>query len=215
MNILVIEDDAAISNLVKEALELSGYTVTCVADGMNARSVLETHLFDLIILDLMLPDVNGLDLICDMEIQSIPIIILSAVIGSHNISKGLELGADDYLTKPFDVVELIARVNANLRRAKRMTGHVCYKHIIVDASAHTVQSHGETVNLTAKEYELLTILLQNRNITLSRSELYEQIWGDDLSYESRTLDLHILRLRNKLDLKESIESVYKYGYRLN
>ncbi|WP_159648898.1 response regulator transcription factor [Erysipelothrix aquatica] len=214
MRILVVEDDVSINRLIVESLKINNFEVVSVSNGTDAITTLQSTLLDLVIIDLMLPDMNGMDILSHIDMNNLPVIIVSAIIGSENISKGLQLGADDYLTKPFDVIELQSRVSALLRRVKGKAEIYQYETISVDITAHEVFKEGIPIPLTSKEFELLVLLIQNRNMTLKRSFLYEQIWGDDLSYESRTLDLHIQRLRKKLDLKNNILSVYKLGYKL-
>ena len=200
IRILVVEDEKAISDLIRLNLMKAGYQCVCVYNGMKAADLLETENFDLIILDVMLPELNGFELMEYIRPMGIPVIFLTAKDSLKDRMQGLTSGAEDYMVKPFEVVELLARVNIVLRR--------------YHSENQVVTKAGKEVELTPKEFELLEILMRNRNITLFRERIYEEIWGTEYSVESRTLDLHIQRLRKKLNLGAELKTVFKAGYRL-
>lgn len=214
IRILIVEDEKAISDLIRLNLTKAGYQCRCVYDGMAAADVLEDENFDLIILDVMLPKLSGFELMEYIRPLKIPVIFLTAKAALEDRMKGLTSGAEDYMVKPFEVVELLARVNIVLRRYHKMDQKLQISDIIVDVENQTVTRGGQEIELTPKELELLVLLLRNRNITLFREKIYEEIWGTEYSVESRTLDLHIQRLRKKLNLGKSLKTVFKVGYRL-
>lgn len=214
IRILIVEDELAISNLIKLNLTKAGYECTTAYDGMEAANLLEDQKFDLILLDIMLPKINGYELMEYVRTLQIPAIFLTAKASLDDRMKGLTSGAEDYIVKPFEVVELLARVNIVLRRYHKTQQELTFRDIVLDTDNQTVKKSGRTVDLTPKELELLTLLMRNKNITLFRERIYEEVWGTEYSVESRTLDLHIQRLRRKLDLGESLKTVFKTGYRL-
>lgn len=214
IRILIVEDELAISNLIKLNLTKAGYECTTAYDGMEAANLLEDQRFDLILLDIMLPKINGYELMEYVRTLQIPAIFLTAKASLDDRMKGLTSGAEDYIVKPFEVVELLARVNIVLRRYHKTQQELTFRDIVLDTDNQTVKKSGRTVDLTPKELELLTLLMRNKNITLFRERIYEEVWGTEYSVESRTLDLHIQRLRRKLDLGESLKTVFKTGYRL-
>lgn len=214
IRILIVEDEHAISDLIRLNLTRAGYECTAAYDGLEAANILEEQNFDLIILDIMLPKINGYELMEYIRPLEIPVIFLTAKGSLDDRMKGLTSGAEDYMVKPFEVVELLARVNIVLRRYHKAEQLLKYEDIVVDVDNQTVKKAGQEIELTPKELELLVLLMRNRNITLFRERIYEEIWGMEYSVESRTLDLHIQRLRKKLDLGEQLKTVFKVGYRL-
>ena len=201
IEILIVEDEKPISDLIRLNLMKAGYSCTCAFDGMEAADILEERNFDLIILDVMLPKLNGFELMEYIKPLGIPVICLTS-------------GAEDYMVKPFEIVELLARVNIVLRRYNKMEQQLTFKDIAIDTKNQNVSKAGKHIELTPKEFELLELLMRNKNITLFREKIYEEIWGSEYSVESRTLDLHIQRLRKKLDIGDSLKTVFKAGYRL-
>lgn len=214
IRILIVEDERAISDLIRLNLTRAGYTCTQAFDGMAAADMLEKQSFDLILLDVMLPKLDGYELMEYIRPLGIPVIFLTAKASLDDRMKGLTSGAEDYMVKPFEVVELLARVHIVLRRYHKTDKHLHFADIDVYPDTKLVQKGGVEVELTPKEYELLMLLMRNRNITLFREKIYEEIWGMEYSVESRTLDLHIQRLRKKLGLGGQLKTVYKVGYRL-
>lgn len=212
--ILIVEDDASISNLIKENLCDAGYICCCAFDGLEAADVIDSQNFDLILLDIMLPKSNGYELLEYVRPMGIPVIFLTARTDTADKVKGLKLGAEDYISKPFEIAELLARVETVLRRYGKTQRHLTLFDITVDTLSRTVKKENVPVALTAKEYDLLLLFAQNRNIALYRDFIYERVWGELYLNDSRTVDLHVQRMRRKLGLENKIVPVYKIGYRL-
>lgn len=214
IRILIVEDERPISDLIRLNLMKAGYQCVCAYDGMAAADILEEENFDLIILDVMLPKLSGFELMEYIRPLKIPVIFLTAKASLDDRMTGLTSGAEDYMVKPFEIVELLARVNIVLRRYHKTEKLLQIDDITVNVENQSVIKAGQTVELTPKELELFILLLRNRNITLFREKIYEEIWGTEYSVESRTLDLHIQRLRKKLELGDMLKTVFKVGYRL-
>ena len=211
--ILIVEDEELINNLIKENLVLAGHVCTQVYDGQAALETIHNHTFDLILLDIMLPACSGYDIL--PKCKDIPVIILTARDGVYDKVKGLNRGAEDYIVKPFDMLELIARVNVVLRRnAGNQKEIFQLGQLCVDLQSHKISLDGSEVLLTLKEYELLEYFIRNRNIALTRERLIEQVWGYDYEGDTRTVDVHVASIRRKLDLGKQLKTVYKLGYRL-
>ncbi len=210
-NILVVEDDKHISELVKMNLSLVGHTCTCCYDGVSGLEMLREHSFDLILLDVMLPGVSGFEFIT--QVSGTPIIFVTAKGELEDRLKGLTLGAEDYIVKPFEMLELIARINVVLRRSER-NETVQIGAVRVDLNRRIVQSNGEELVLTPQEFSLLEVLILNKNIALSREKLLELAWGYDYSGDTKTVDVHIQKLRKKLGMEKAIRTITKLGYRL-
>ena len=214
MRILVVEDEAAIRDLITINLELVGYKVFTAEDGLKAKEFLEKNYVDLILLDVMIPGMDGFTLINEIKKYDTPIIFVTARESVLDRVKGLRLGADDYIVKPFETVELLARIEVVLRRYNKNNHIINFKHVEVDTNKRIVKVNNKEVYLTAKEYDLLLLFLQNKNIALSREQILDKVWGFDYIGETRTVDIHVLRIREKLDLKDFIKTVFKVGYRL-
>lgn len=212
--ILIVEDEAAISNLIKMNLTDAGYRCTCAYDGLQASDIIEKESFDLILLDIMLPKINGYELMEYINLMEIPVIFLTAKSSVEEKVKGLRLGAEDYLTKPFEIIELLARVETVLRRYNKNARFLEAHDVTIDTDSRIVKKNGRIVNLTTKEYELLLLFVQNKNIALFRDRIYERIWGEEDMGSSRTLDLHVQRLRKKTEWEDKLVAIYKIGYRL-
>lgn len=212
--ILIVEDEKAISNLIRTNLSDAGYRCTCAFDGLEAADIIENETFDLVLLDIMLPKVNGYELIEYIAPMEIPVIFLTAKSNVQDKVKGLRLGAEDYIVKPFEIIELLARVETVLRRYNKNSRVLEINDLTIDTLSRVVKKNGEVINLTIKEYELLLLFIQNKNIALFRDRIYEKIWGDDEMGNSRTVDLHVQRLRKKIEWEDKLVAVYKIGYRL-
>lgn len=210
--ILVVEDEIAINELVRRNLGLVGHQCTYAVDGLSALEIMKSKTFDLVILDIMLPKLDGFGVLD--KIKETPTILLTAKSNVEDRVKGLVMGADDYIVKPFEMLELLARVEAVLRRTKKEQEVFKIKDVKVELNSRKVYLKEKIVDCTPKEYELLEALIRNRNVALSREKLLEMIWGFDYVGETRTVDVHIQRLRKKLELEEQIATVYKLGYRL-
>ncbi|MCI8342015.1 MAG: response regulator transcription factor [Firmicutes bacterium] len=214
VRILIVEDEKPISDLIKMNLLEEGYECTCAYDGQEAADIIEKETFDLILLDIMLPAIDGYELFEYINFYHTPVIFLTAKADVKDKVKALKAGAEDYITKPFEIMELLARVENVLRRHNKTSKEIEFKNIKIDICARKVLMNGEHIYLTAKEFDLLILLARNRNKALYRSQIYASVWGEDYMGDSRTVDLHIQRLRKKLSLKCEIVSVYKIGYRL-
>lgn len=214
IKILIVEDERPISDLIRLNLTKAGYQCTAVYDGKAAADLLEDHTYDLILLDIMLPEINGYELMEYIRPMGMPVIFITAKASLDDRMKGLTSGAEDYLVKPFEVVELLARINIVLRRYHKTETVLFFRDLTIDTESRTVKKGEEMVELTPKEFELLLTLVRNLNITLYRERLYETVWETDWMGDTRTLDIHVQRLRRKLGLKDCLKSVYNTGYRL-
>ena len=214
IKILVVDDEKPICDLIDLNLSASGYQCRTVQDGLEALNIIESEPFDLILLDIMLPGADGYDIMEYIRPMGIPVIFITAKHEVRDRVKGLKLGADDYLVKPFDVVELVARVEAVLRRYNKTDQILTAGDVSVDVEAHRVTKAGKPVELTNKEFGLLVLFIRNQNVALFRETLYEKVWEGEYFGDSRTLDLHVQRLRRKLGWEHSLVAVYKVGYRL-
>lgn len=214
MKILVVEDEAPIRDLISINLQLVGYEVFTAEDGIIAEKFLENQKVDLILLDVMIPGIDGFSLIEKIKKYNTPVIFVTAKESVLDRVKGLRLGAEDYIIKPFETIELLARVEVVLRRYNKNKQTIKFKNIEVDTEQRIVNLNNKEVYLTVKEYELLVLLLQNKNMALSRDQILERVWGFEYGGETRTVDIHIQRIREKLDLKNNIKTVFKVGYRL-
>lgn len=210
--ILVVEDETAINELICRNLKLVGHSCVTVFDGEAAIAEIRRQRFDLVLLDIMLPQLDGFGVF--QQAEPVPTIFLTAKSGLTDRLKGLTMGADDYITKPFEMLELLARVEAVLRRTMATRNSFETGGVRIDFDARQIFSHGQIVECTPKEYDLLETLVINRNIALSRERLLELVWGYDFEGDTRTVDVHIQKLRKKLGLEKQIKTVYKLGYRL-
>lgn len=214
IKILIVEDEKPIRDLIALHLSEAGYKCMMAADGAEGADRIDSEKFDLILLDIMMPEVDGYELMEYIRPLDIPVIFITARHTSKDKVKGLRLGADDYLTKPFDMIELLARIEAVLRRYHKAERRAVIGDVAIDFDAHTVKKGGQPVYLTAKEFGLLMLFIQNKNIVLFREMLYEKVWGNEYDVVTRTVDLHVQRLRRKLDWDKLLVTVYKAGYRL-
>lgn len=217
--LLVVDDEAKIREVIKEYSEFSGYEVTEAADGMSAIGLCKLNDYDLIIMDVMMPKLDGFSSVKEIKkFKDIPVIMLSARGEEYDKLFGFELGVDDYVVKPFSPKELMARVNAVITRyegADHGTSNVMkFDGLEVNFAARTIYIDGKRVNLTPKEYDLLFYLIQNRNIALSRDKLLSDIWGYDFFGDDRTIDTHIKNLRNNLGpYRDFIVTLRGVGYK--
>lgn len=213
--ILIAEDEEPIANLIRMNLTRAGYQCTWAADGEKAADLMINETFDLVLLDIMLPEINGYELMEYAKRLNLPVIFLTALGSTENKVKGLKMGADDYLPKPFEIVELLARVEVVLRRYNKAESVIKVHDIVIDTASRCVKRGGEEITLTMKEFDLLLLFVRNRNIALYRETIYENVWGGEYLGQSRTVDLHVQRLKKKLQWEDEITAVYKVGYRLN
>lgn len=214
MNILVVEDDDGIRDLIEINLSMVGYKVYTAIDGEEGKNIFLKENIDLALLDVMLPKIDGFQLVEIIKQKEIPVIFITAKDSVYDKVKGLRLGADDYIVKPFENIELLARIEAVARRYSKNDKIIKFKDITIYTEKRIVKQNDKTVDLTLKEYELLLSFILNKNIALSREQLLENVWGIEYIGETRTVDIHVQRLREKLNLKENIKTVYKIGYRL-
>lgn len=217
MRILVIEDDGAISELICMNLEAAGYEPFPVYDGLEVERIIRSGEADdvaLALVDVMLPGKDGFALMKDLQIVRIPVIYLTAKADVVSKVHGLKSGAEDYLVKPFEVLELLVRMEKVLGRTGRGRTEIHIKDVVIDLKKHRVTKNGKMVPLKPMEYELLAALAQSRNVALSREELLNRVWGMDFMGETRTVDVHIGQIRKKLEFQEVIRTIPKMGYRL-
>ena len=218
MKILVVDDEELIRDVIKEYLEANNYIVDEASNGIEALEKLENNKYDLLILDIMMKELDGFSMLDRLDkSKMIPTIVLSARGEEYDKLHGFDLGIDDYLTKPFSPKELVARVKAILNRSsKNLPTLYKYKTLEINFSAHTVKIDNKLINLTPKEFEILSYLIKNKNIAISREQLLSKLWGYDFFGDDRTIDTHIKLLRNNLGkYRELIETVRGIGYKFN
>jgi len=211
-NILIVEDEEVIHELIKRNLSLVGHICHSAFDGKEALECLADKRFDLMILDIMLPKEDGFSVMRQAKGQ--PTIFLTARDSLNDRMTGFSLGADDYIIKPFEMLEMLARVEAVLRRTQTSANTFQLDKVLINFDSRQVYREQELLELTPKEYELLEVLVKNRNIALARERLLELVWGYDFEGETRTVDVHIQKLRKKTGWENRIKTVYKMGYRL-
>lgn len=214
IEILIVEDEIAISNLIRLSLTKEGYRCTCAFDGVEAADFLEKNQYDLILLDVMLPEIDGFELMDYIRPLEIPVIFLTAKGSVQDRVKGLKLGAEDYIVKPFEVIELLARVDVVLRRYKKCDMILEIGGLKIDTASMQVWRDGKEISLTKTEYELLLLFARNPRRAMYRETLYERVWGEEYPFGSKAVDLHVQRLRKKVGWNHCLQAVNKVGYRL-
>ena len=217
MRVLVVEDQPEMNALLVKQLNDAHYSVDGCLNGNDALDYLAGGAYDAVVLDVMLPGVDGLEVLRRRRAagDKTPVLLLTARDGVEDRVRGLRLGAEDYLPKPFALSELLARVETVLRRCGKGERILTLApDIEVDPAARVVRKQGQPVALTAKEFDLLLLFMQNKNIALSRDRIFERVWNEEYLGDSRTVDLHIQRMRKKLGLEDRLTAVYKVGYRL-
>ena len=213
--ILVIEDEMAINDLISMNLEVTGYEVVSCLDGLEAEETLKKEAdFDLALVDIMLPGKDGFALLPELKAAGIPVIFLTALGAVADKVKGLRGGAEDYIVKPFEPVELLARIEVVLRRAGKSEMHLRYGDIQVDIEKHTALKNGMPVALTPKEFDVLVFFMRNPDVAITREQLLSNIWGFDFTGESRSVDIHVQQVRRKMGLQGKLITIPKLGYRL-
>ena len=215
IKILIVDDEEAIANLIRMNLAKAGYQCEVASDGEEAADAIENRPYDLILLDIMLPKLNGYEVLEYAKSMDIPVIFLTAMGETQQKVKGLKLGAEDYIAKPFEIAELLARVETVLRRYKKTERRIRILDIEIDTDSRSVLQGGRPVDLTTKEYELLLLFVRNKDRALYRETIYENVWGGEYNGTGRTVDLHVQRLKKKLGLEEHITAIYKVGYRFS
>ncbi len=214
VKILVVEDEKPISNLICLSLRKAGFCCEAAFDGNEAADVLVDKTYDLILLDVMLPGIDGFELMTFVKTLGIPVIFLTAKNSVEDKVRGLRSGAEDYIVKPFEIAELLARVDVVLRRFHKQDDEIHINGLSINTQARTVMHQDMVITLTPKEYELLVLFARTPNTALYRETIYEQVWGGDMAYGSKTVDLHVQRLRKKVGWENLLQAVNKVGYRL-
>lgn len=210
--ILIVEDDENTARMIEATLSMVGYRCDGCEDGSEAvRRILEGS-YDLILLDVMLPGMDGFEILTKIKNKGTPVIFLTALQDVGDKVKGLRLGAEDYIVKPFEAVELLARIEVVLRRTNAGRQQLAYDGILVDLQKHVVTKNGERVPLTPKEFDVLVFFMQNVDIAITRERLMAAIWGYEFEGESRTVDIHVQQVRRKLNLKGKLVTIPKLGY---
>ncbi len=213
--ILIVEDEEAIAKMISMNLKVSNYDTKIFYDGEEAaQSLLEDSKYDLALLDVMLPGKDGFELLEIMKVYKIPVIFLTAKDDVASKIQGLKGGAEDYIVKPFEILELLVRIEKVLERANKLEGTLIIGDVEINLKEHVVYKDGQEIVLKPMEFQLLAVLAKNKNIAISRENLLKMVWGTEYFGETRTVDVHIGQLRKKLDLGDKIKTVSKLGYRL-
>ena len=214
--ILIVEDDENIAKTISATLAAVGYESAIVSDGAEAVETVSRNCakWDIVLLDVMLPTMDGFEVMRHIAPLGVSVIFLTAMQNVLDKVNGLKLGAEDYIVKPFEALELLARIEVVLRRTGKISTTLNYGDICVDTSAHTVTKGGIPVALTPKEFDVLVFFLRNRDIAVTRERLLGAVWGYEFAGESRTVDIHIQQIRKKLGLHDCLVTIPKLGYRL-
>jgi Response regulators consisting of a CheY-like receiver domain and a winged-helix DNA-binding domain len=213
--VLIVEDEISIAKMIAMNLKVAGYETRMFHDGREAAEALEEErAYDIALLDVMLPGMDGFSLFEIVRSYEIPVIFLTAKDDINSKIQGLQGGAEDYIVKPFDMLELMVRMEKVLERTKKLSDVIRILDVEINFLEHSVRKNGEEVLLKPMEFELLCVLARNKNIAISREELLRRVWGMDYLGETRTVDVHIGQLRKKLSLNDNIKTVSKMGYRL-
>ena len=213
-HILIVEDDENIARMIEAALTIGGYTSKICGDGLQAVGEISSGQYDLVLLDVMLPKMDGFTVFENKGDNDTPVIFLTAMGDVPNKVKGLRMGAEDYIVKPFEAVELLARIEVALRRTHKENSTLVYQNIIIEADKHEVTLNNVPVTLTPKEFDLLVFFASNIDIALTREQLLSQVWGYSFGGETRTVDTHVQQLRKKLNLHDCLITIPRLGYRL-
>ena len=214
IHVLIVEDEKPISNLIRMSLTKEGFLCTCAYDGAAAADLLEKNTYDLILLDVMLPEVDGFELMEYIRPMEIPVIFLTAKASVHDRVKGLRLGAEDYIVKPFDTIELLARIDVVLRRYRKCDMVLKIGGLRIDTASMRVWQGETEISLTKTEYDLLLLFARNPRRAMYRETIYERVWGEEYPFGSKAVDLHVQRLRRKVGWETMLQAVNKVGYRL-
>ncbi|HBA48911.1 MAG TPA: DNA-binding response regulator [Lachnospiraceae bacterium] len=212
--ILIVEDDENIAKYIHTCLSVGGYESEICMDGQSAVELAADRCYDLILLDVMLPGLDGFEVMEKIRGYGIPVIYLTAMQDVTNKVRGLKSGAEDYIVKPFETLELLARIELVMKRHRKTDAVLHYGRIRLDTEKHTVQMDDRPVSLTPKEFDVLAFFIRHRDVVISREQLLAAIWGYQFEGETRTVDTHVQQVRKKLDLQGLLVTVPKYGYRL-
>ena len=212
--ILIVEDDVNIAKMLEVTLSIGGYESERCDNGKKAVDLVTSQSYDLVLLDVMLPDMDGFKVIEYIDKEETAVIFLTALQDVMDKVKGLKLGAEDYIVKPFETVELLARIEVVLRRKHKSNNTIHYGDITMNIDEHTVKKGDDYVSLTPKEFDILAFFLQNQDIALSRERLLATVWGYEFMGETRTVDIHVQQIRKKMGLHNKLVTIPKLGYRL-
>ncbi len=212
--ILIVEDDENIALYVQTCLVMGDYANEIANDGLQAVEMITNGSYDLVLLDIMLPGLDGFEVLRRIKGVGVPVIFLTAMQSITDKVKGLRLGAEDYIVKPFEALELLARIEVVLRRNHKVKDTLSYGDIEIDVMSHSATLNNAPISLTPKEFEVLTYFVQHQNTVISRDHLLGAVWGFEFAGETRTVDTHVQQVRNKMGLRGKLLSVPKYGYKL-
>ncbi|MBQ3079414.1 MAG: response regulator transcription factor [Clostridia bacterium] len=215
MRVLIAEDEYSISDFIKRGLEKAGFSCGQAFDGEAACDMADENEYDLVLLDVMLPKADGFEVMEYIRNKNTPVIFITARSSVQDRVRGLTLGADDYLVKPFEMIELLARIDAVMRRLGRGSKEVKLGDVVLNLQSRMCFRAGEEVKLSGREFDLAVFMMQNANTALFRETIYEHVWREDYMGDTRTIDLHVMRLRKKLGWEERLKTVSRIGYRLN
>lgn len=212
--ILIVEDDENTAKYIQTCLSMGQYESKICNDGYAAINLLSEQIFDLILLDVMLPGIDGFEIQERIKVKNIPIIFLTAMQDVTDKVRGLKAGAEDYIVKPFEVMELLARIEVVLRRCHKTGNQLTYGNIEIDADKHIVTVNGQMVTVSPKEFEVLCYFIKHQDIVISRERLLADLWDINYQGETRTVDTHVQQVRRKMELKDKLLTIPKYGYKL-
>ena len=215
LKLLIVEDERMIADFIGCGLAEANFEYDCAYDGLSAADMIDQNRYDLILLDVMLPGVDGFELMRYIAPLGIPVIFLTAKAGVDDRVAGLRLGADDYIVKPFEMIELLARIDTVLKRYGKGSVELSLGDVSVNTRTRVVTKSGAVIELRVREYDLAVFLLRNRDLPLFRETIYERVWGGEFTGDTRTVDIHIRRLRQKLGWEDRLVTINRVGYKLN
>ena len=215
LKLLIVEDERMIADFIGCGLAEANFEYDCAYDGLSAADMIDQNRYDLILLDVMLPGVDGFELMRYIAPLGIPVIFLTAKADVDDRVTGLRLGADDYIVKPFEMIELLARIDTVLRRYGKGSVELSLGDVTINTRTRVVTRNGAAIALRAREYDLAVFLLRNRDLPLFRETIYERVWGGEFTGDTRTVDIHIRRLRQKLGWEDRLVTINRVGYKLN
>ena len=215
LKLLIVEDERMIADFIGCGLAEANFEYDCAYDGLSAADMIDQNRYDLILLDVMLPGVDGFELMRYIAPLGIPVIFLTAKADVDDRVTGLRLGADDYIVKPFEMIELLARIDTVLRRYGKGSVELSLGDVSVNTRTRVVTKSGAVIELRVREYDLAVFLLRNRDLPLFRETIYERVWGGEFTGDTRTVDIHIRRLRQKLGWEDRLVTINRVGYKLN
>lgn len=215
LKLLIVEDERMIADFIGCGLAEANFEYDCAYDGLSAADMIDQNRYDLILLDVMLPGVEGFELMRYIAPLGIPVIFLTAKAGVDDRVAGLRLGADDYIVKPFEMIELLARIDTVLKRYGKGSVELSLGDVTINTRTRVVTKSGAVIELRVREYDLAVFLLRNRDLPLFRETIYERVWGGEFTGDTRTVDIHIRRLRQKLGWEDRLVTINRVGYKLN